>query len=201
MTFALTFDVTKQCTSGFFSFQSKGSDWSPGSELLSMIRQNCDIIQDPMLIPTLCLGVWVNASQREHWRVGSELRNVQQQTGLLSDYLRQQKAVEDTVNFDAIHRALILQHAYLTNSMSGFVADLGPATMSAIVRAEEYIQKHRIGNFDYDSTEDREYVEHMQVRAATELQHRQRMLDRINMYLQVVSAQTHSFTAHSTFPN
>lgn len=151
-----------------------------------MIKQNCDLVQDPMLIPTLCFGVWVNASQREHARVGSELRKVQQQTGLLSDYLRQQRVAEDTVNFDTIHRALVLQHAYLTNSMSGFVTDLGPATMNAIDQAERYMHEHRIGDLEYDSTEVREYVEHMQVRAATELQHRQRMLDRITMYLQVV---------------
>lgn len=186
MTLALTFNVTKRCTSGFFGFQTKQKGHTPGSELLSLILKNCDRVQDSMLIPALCFGVWVNTSQREHARVGNELRKIQQQTGLLGDYLRQHRVVEDTVNFDSIHGALVLQHAYLTNSMSGFVTDLGPATMNAIDRVEQYIQKQSVGDFEYDSTEVREYVEHMQIRAATELQHCQRMLDRIALYLQVV---------------
>jgi hypothetical protein len=105
----------------------------------------------------------------------------------MSNYLRQQKIVEDTINFDGVHRTLVLQHAYLTNGTSDFVLSLGPATMNAINRIEEYFDKNQTAGYKYDCAEIKQYVEHMQVRASTEMQHRQRMLDRITMYLQVVS--------------
>jgi hypothetical protein len=187
MTFALSFDSSTNTTSGFFGFQTSGKFVTPGQQLVSMIQDVPEQIQDPMLIPALCYGLWTDVIQGEHSNVALHLREVQEKTGLMHDYLRQQKVVEDTVNFDAVHRNLVLQHAYLTNGIADFVLALGPATMNAIQTIEAHFGAQSLTGFNYDSTEAREYVEHTQLRAETEMQHRQRMLDRINMYLQVVS--------------
>jgi ADP-ribose pyrophosphatase YjhB (NUDIX family) len=183
MTFALSFDSSTNTTSAFFGFQTSGTFATPGQQLVSMIQDVPEQIQDPMLIPALCYGLWTDIIQGEHSKVALHLREVQEKTGLMHDYLRQQKVIEDTVNFDAVHRNLVLQHAYLTNGIADFVLSLGPATINAI----QTIEAQSLSGFNYDSTEAREYVEHTQLRAGTEMQHRQRMLDRINMYLQVVS--------------
>lgn len=186
MTLALTFDPANQCTTGFYGFNIRHNYDTPGLELLLKIQQESDQIEDPMLIPALFYGTWIDAIQREHSTISLELRKVQEQTGLMSDYLRQHRIVEDVMNFDSVHRTLVLQHAYLTNGSSDFARRLGPATINAIDRIEEYYKSEPVG-YKYDCTEVREYVEHMQVRASTEMQHRQRMLERISMYLQVVS--------------
>lgn len=186
MTLALTFDPANRCTTGFYGFNIRPNYNTPGLELLDRIQQESDQIEDPMLIPALFYGTWIDAIQLEHSSISLELRKVQEQTGLMSDYLRQHRIVEDVMNFDSVHRTLVLQHAYLTNGSSEFVRRLGPATMNAVDRIEEYYENHQSIGYKYDSTEVREYVEHMQVRASTEMQHRQRMLDRISMYLQVV---------------
>ena len=189
MTLALTFDPANQCTTGFYGFNVRHNYATPGMELLFKIQQESDQIDDPMLIPALLYGTWVDTIQREHYSISLELRKVQEQTGLMGDYLRQHKIVEDVMNFDSVHRTLVLQHAYLTNGSTEFVRRLGPATLNAIDKIEEFFNKtsQTIVAFKYDCTEVRQYVEHMQVRASTEVQHRQRMLERISMYLQVVS--------------
>lgn len=187
MTIALTFDPAAQCTTGFYGFNMNPNYDTTGVELLVKIQQESDQIEDPLLIPVLFYGTWIDAIQREHGTIGRELRKVQEQTGLMSDYLRQHKIVEDVMNFDSVHRTLVLQHAYLTNGSSDFVRRLGPATMIAIDRVEAYYENQQPPGYKYDCTEVKQYMEHMQVRALTEMQHRQRMLDRISMYLQVVS--------------
>lgn len=186
MTLALTFDPATRSTRGFYGFQMRQNRSTPGLELLSMIQHESDQVEDPMLILALCYGVWINTIQREHGNISLQLRKVQEQTGLMGDYLRQHQIVESTINFDSVHRNLVLQHAYLTNGIADFVLSLGPATMNAINTIEEYFDENQTAGYKYDCAEIKQYVEHMQVRTSTEMQHRQRMLDRITMYLQVL---------------
>lgn len=165
-----------------------------------MIQHESDQVEDPMLILALFYGVWINTIQREHGNISLQLRKVQEQTGLMGDYLRQHQVVEDTINFDSVHRNLVLQHAYLTNGISDFVLSLGPSTMNAINRIEEYFDKNQTAGYKYECAEIKQYVEHMQVRTSTEMQHRQRMLDRITMYLQVVSLRLTKSPTRLTLP-
>ena len=156
-------------------------------DLFLQIQQKFSQIEDFMFIFALFYDIWIDAIQREHETISMALRKVQNQTGLMDDSLRQHRIVEDVMNFDTVHRTLVMQHAYLIKSSSDLVRRLGPATMNGIDRIEQYYEKNHHVGYRYDCTEVREYVEHMQVRASTEMQHRQRMLDRISMYLQVVS--------------
>ena len=121
MTLALTFDPVTRGTRGFYGFQMNRNRPTPGMELLDMIQHDSNQIEDPMLMPALFYCIWINNIQHQHNSIGREMRKVQKQTGLMSDYLRQQKLVENTINFDSVHRKLVSQHAYLTNGLSDFV--------------------------------------------------------------------------------
>lgn len=67
-----------------------------------------------------------------------------------------------------------MQNAYLTSGISDFVVSLGPANTQALGKADSFCAA--ISNCGYDRREVTAFVEHMQVRAGTEMQHRQRML-------------------------
>jgi hypothetical protein len=147
-----------------------------------------------MLMPALLFGIWADLLQREHGKVRMCLREVQKMTGMMSDYLRQHGVIEDIVNYDSIHQTLVLQHAYLTNGIAEFLRTFGPALASGLHRVERYFRKKQVKRalgsaFVYDSFDIRHYVDHVRVKADAELQHRQRILDRIGMYLQVVSQE------------
>jgi len=67
-----------------------------------------------------------------------------------------------------------MQHAYLTSGISDFVVSLGPVITQALGKADSFCAA--ISNCRYGRREVTVFVEHMQVRASTEMQHRQRML-------------------------
>lgn len=95
------------------------------------------------------------------------------------------------MNYDSVHQSIILQHAYLTNGIADFVKVLGPALTSGLDKLETHLgrkstQPVQPPSFVYDAFDIRQYVGHIRARADAELQQRQRMLDRIDMYLQVV---------------
>jgi hypothetical protein len=136
---------------------------------------------NPMVLPALSCSIWIDALNDEHGDISLTLPSFQDQTGLMEDYLQQKRIAEDVVNFDSVHRALIVQHAYLTNGISNFVVSFGPAITEALGKVDSFCAA--IPNCRYDGGEVTAFIEHMQVRASTEMQHRQRMLDRTSMYL------------------
>ena len=191
MTMVLSYNPRENTTTGFLGFQSSGPDVGLGRHLITMLKNLGSRASNPMLLPALSYGLWIDALNDEHGNIALALRSVQDQTGLMEDYLQQKRIAEDVVNFDSVHRALVVQHAYLTNGVADFVVSLGPAIFQALEKAESFCAA--ILDCRYDGEEVTAFVEHMRVRASTELQHRQRMLDRISMYLQVVSTiQYHS---------
>ena len=63
---------------------------------------------NPMLLPALSYSIWIDALNDEHGDIALTLRSVQDQTGLMEDSLQQKRIAEDVVNFDSVHRALIV---------------------------------------------------------------------------------------------
>ena len=185
-TMVLSYKPLQNTTTGFLGFQSTGPDAGLGRHIISMLKNLGSRAFNPMLLPALSYSIWIDALNDEHGDIAFTLRSVEDQTGLMEDYLQQKRIAEDVVNFDSVHRALIVQHAYLTNGISDFVVSFGPAIAEALGKVDSFCAA--IPNCRYDGGEVTAFVEHMQVRASTEMQHRQRMLDRISMYLQVVSA-------------
>lgn len=195
MTLALTYDLRSKTTTGFLGLEMNKLDATPGHHFLLKIRDTARFIGDPMLLPALFFSIWTDILVREHRNVAVRLRDVQEKTGLMSDYLRQRQMIEDRVNFDSVHRTLVLHHAYLTNGIADFVTAMGPAIAKGIHNIDRYSKRKQVKTllgpgFHFASQDTRQYVEHVQTGAQTELQHRLRMLDRISMYLQVVSAMS-----------
>lgn len=164
---------------------------TPGHRLLIEIRDAASRIQILLLLSALIFGIWADVLQREHGNISMRLQNVQKKTGLMSEYLRQHGVIEDIVDYDSLHQTLVLQHAYMTNGIADFLLAFGPALASGMDRVERNFSEKQVKKvlgpaFAYDSFDLRHYVDHVRVEVDTELQHRQRMLDRIGMYLQVV---------------
>jgi hypothetical protein len=185
MTMVLSYNPRNNASTGFLGFQSSGEEAGLGRHLITMLKNLGSRASNPMLLPALTYSIWIDALNDEHGDIALSLRSVQDQTGLMEDYLHQTRIAEDVVNYDSVHRILVVQHAYLTNGIADFVSSLGPTLFQALERVGDFCSA--IPNCRYDGKEVAAFVEHMQVRANTELQHRQRMLDRISMYLQVVS--------------
>lgn len=115
------------------------------------------------------------------------------------------KVADQPKKFEEVHGKIVLQHAYLTNGMSEFMAELFPSTVRAFERVKIIRFPVLFGQQTPVSRQQKlglheelvEYVNHMHVRARSELQHRERMLARLNIYLQVVSLHGWSISAIS----
>jgi hypothetical protein len=184
-TLALSFDPKERLTTGFLGFQAIKGYATPGVLLLEGIRDAATQIHDPMLIPTLMYDAWLKVLQHEQEKINSRLREVQEQTGLMSDYLRRQSLAQDSADYSAVHQTLIQQHAYLTNGMADFLSVFAPSLTRYVDKLEQHLRKVA-SPFPYDSFHIRQHLEDLHIRADADLQHRQRMLDRIGMYLQVL---------------
>jgi hypothetical protein len=124
------------------------------------------------------------------------LREIQSDIGLMDSYLQHpRKLVRPPVDSDALHRKVVTQHGFLTNGMSEFITELFPSTKSAmhtfrVLRSHPQLQQqHQITPEIEVMEELEEYIDHMHFRAKAELSHHDRMLSRMNLYLQVVSQE------------
>ena len=196
MTTALSFDATSNTTTGVLGFQHKRNEHhkTPGDLLLESIKYAGSYVNHPMLIPVLLFDAWVRTLQHEQRRMFNQLREVQKQTGLLHDYLRRQSTAQEVTRYDRAHQTVVEVHAYLTNGLADFVQNLAPGLMNCADKTKEHFRKiasqqqsqgnQRLQN--YDNADAKIYIEGLRIRAKSELQQRQRMLDRIAMYLQVL---------------
>jgi hypothetical protein len=188
MTMALSYKRSTSTTSGILGFRTGSNYPALGIRLIPTLKQVAMQVANPLLLPVIVYGLWTDHLHSEHITVGSHLRTIQRHTGLMDDYLRLSARVDDLVNFDGVHRELVMQHAYLTNGISHFVSSLGPATLSGLDKVKRFCStRQRFPQNPYDDSDLRSYVEHMQVKTSAALQHRERMLARIGMYLQVAS--------------
>lgn len=171
---------------------------SPGVQLLSRLRKLKGKSIDPMLMPALAAGLWVEYLHYGNYQSGKEVREIQNEIGLMPLYFqRQQKFIRQPMRFDEVHQKIVSQHAFLTTGIPEFIADLFPSTKNAMQTFRELRwpqqpqqQRQQQGPRDLaiESMEELDdYIDHMQVRARAELQHHDRMLNRMNVYLQVVS--------------
>jgi hypothetical protein len=154
-----------------------------------------------MLLPAFAAGVWVERLQLGNYKGATALRGIQDEIGLMGPYLNQTRqhfsemstgAVKQPIDLNSLHGKIVLQHGYLTSGVSEFLTDLFPSTCDAL-KEFKTLMYPQPGQLNRNSTaflmeqELNNYVEHMRIRANTELQHRNRMLDRMNVYFQVVS--------------
>jgi hypothetical protein len=90
-------------------------------------------------------------------------------------------------NYDKIHQVLVEQHARLTSGLSDFVEDLGKGCQAALSKIEASDIGKNILNGTTAHQELHAWVLQLELAAKFELQHRKRMLSRVDMQLKVVS--------------
>jgi len=189
MAMALSYDPLTNTTNGFLGFQNDPPESGFGRLLLTRLKDTATSSGNPLLLPALMYGLWIDALSQENSSVAVTLRReVQDKTGLMDEYLSHNILTDDPLNYDAVHRTLLVQHAYLTNGIADYVSRLGTALQNALDRLAPFCQV--IKDSRYDSSDVQDFIEDMNVRAEIQMEHRARMLDRISMYLQVVSSLT-----------
>jgi hypothetical protein len=187
---ALSYDPTIRMTTGFLGLTT--GQMSELLEILDMLKLNAT---HPILLPILMYSVCSTILGRQLQDVKQDIDYVQQQTGLLGNYLRsgrrtgpseKGKTVAEKPNYDALHKILVVQHARLTRGLSDFVADLGPACREAITKIEQSDTGISIISKTSAHKELQSYLSHLETGARFELQHRERMLSRVDIQLKVV---------------
>ena len=92
---------------------------------------------------------------------------------------------EEKLNYDEIHQVLV--DARLTSGLSDFVEDLGKGCQAALSKIEASDIGKNILNSTTAHQELHSWVLQLELAAKSELQHRKRMLSRVDMQLKVVS--------------
>lgn len=181
MTLVLSHDPESRVTSGFF-----GYTLDEGDEIVSMMKKSAHLVLHPLLIPALIHSTWFKIMFDQYAQIHRQMRSVQQRTGVMKRYLNEgrskmrkfDKMTQE--NHDDIHETIVEQHAYLSTALSDFVGNLGPATTEAMetVRKLNPAAYHEYGL--------QAYVGHWTMRVERELEHREQLLKRIDVQIQVV---------------
>jgi hypothetical protein len=185
MSMVLSHDPTTNTTSGFLGFQNDPPGSGFGAMLLSRLANTGSSCGNPLLLPALTYSLWIDALSQENSSVAVALRReVQDRTGLMDEYLSSQRLTDDPLNYDAVHRTLLVQHAYLTNGIADYVSGLGSALDTVLTTLDATCTA--LPDSHYDDSDVAPFIQDMHVRAKTQMEHRARMLERITMYLQVL---------------
>jgi hypothetical protein len=184
MTLVLSYDPSSQITSGFFGYTR-----DEGDDIISALKKSAHLTLHPLLIPALIHSTWFKIMSDQYSAVTRRMRQVQKDTGLLNDYLgghAQYRPQTDTflqltpAEHNAIHKTLIEQHAYLTTALSDFVGNMGPSTAKGLAAFDEI---NPVPRRDYGLPA---YVSYWNVRVGRELEHREQLLKRVDVQIQVV---------------
>ena len=181
-TLALRFDPKQKSTLGFLAFQI-ATDESPGFQLLQKLKDAPYLINDPMILMLILSDIWVKVLQGKHVIIYHNLLNIQHGRGLRGPYPRRNEAERNETDINSLHHIILLQHTYLINSITDFVSTLRSLLASILNKIKNHINaRQSVGN-GYNYFYAKQYVEYLKLQANTEIAHRQRILDRIEVYL------------------
>ena len=191
---ALAYDPRSRTTSGVVCLQQ--GDLVPEAIFLNFFQALEDVkaqVTNPLLVPILLYGRWVALLGANYHQAADSirmnLRPVLSKAGL--DFDRSCEAttrIPGREEFDQLHREIVRQHRGLTGATADFVSILGEANLKALTKVEQFRTRHNVEIGHDDDPDDLcYYVKHMQMKTQVEIQHRDRLLRRLTMYLQVVS--------------
>jgi Dihaem cytochrome c len=191
MTLVLSHDPRTRITSGFF-----GHTLDEGDEIISTLKKSAHLALHPLLIPALIHSAWFKIMFDQYAHIHGEMRSVQERTGVMKKYLNEgrknhrkqgrskmrkfDKLTGTQSDHDDIHETIVEQHAYLSTALSDFVSKLGPAIMEGL----EDVRK--LNPASYNDLGLEKYVKHWKMRIDRELEHREQLLKRIDVQIQVV---------------
>ncbi|ERF70853.1 hypothetical protein EPUS_02375 [Endocarpon pusillum Z07020] len=181
MTLVLSHDPRKKNTSGFFGYTQ-----DEGDKVLATLKKSAHLALHPLLIPALIHSAWFKIMFDQYAQTHRELRLVQQNTDfmvmLLNDGRSQMSNFDREIRNtnDSIRRAMIEQHAQLSTALSDFVGKLG----SALAEGLELVRKlYPAAYKDYGLEA---YIKHWISRTERQLEHREQLLKRIDVQIQVL---------------
>ena len=191
-TAALSYNPRTSTTTGFVGLQlahNRGTNLALHS-LFEALEDVSDEATNPLLVPTVLYGRWVTILGAEHRyvfdRIGQDLRPLMKEAGI--DYEGSSGEEDHEPNqekYEQMVRVIIGQIRYLTSTTASFVSRSGPAIFAALDSVKDFRARYGIDVEDHDDL--RSYVDHLNMRVDIEQQHRERLISRLDIYLQVVS--------------
>ena len=174
------------------------------SEIFDVLGHLRPLASHPLLLPISLYWVCSQILRRDMRAVHEKMDKVQSDTGLLKKYLRvngmnipsapgqAEGGAKQSRTHAEIHGDIVEQHALLTRGLSEFTDELGQSCRSALEqleRLEQPDQPTAYGGLFFDKKAHLELdrlLTHTEIGTKYELKHRERMLSRVNMQLQVL---------------
>lgn len=160
------------------------------SNLIPQLKASAEKAFHPLLLPSLSLGMWQNILQTQQDRVHNTLTGIQYSTGLMRGYLHDVRqdpgANTPAQDYGTVHAQIVTQHAFLTTALSNFVKAFGIELHRAFdaTHRDENSESSQISDVHSDLIL---FVSYLRSKIATELEHREILLGKVQMQLQVVS--------------
>jgi hypothetical protein len=167
--------------------------------VLEVVDDLKSLASHPLLLPIALYWVCSQILRRDMQSVHQKMEQVQIETGLLKNYLRvdcpkastttatgAEKSTDQAPTLTEIHEVIVVQHALLTRGLAEFTEELGQSCRSTLDDLDLLSEQGKIG-IDKDAhLELRNLLAHTEISMKYELHHRNRMLSRVDMQLQVL---------------
>jgi len=200
MTLVLSYDPQSNITCGYLGYITTISDRRRSRRssllqpLLADLRSAAQHASHPLLLPILGFGLWCEILRNEHTRIDRELKGVARNTDLVREYFYgvEEERMEPTNSKEledrhmTMHQKLAEQHLYLTGQTGTFVEALSDTAVTILRDVEQSIPDRHTTTIEAGRGL-KTYMLHIQERAKAELKHKERLLSRLDMQLQIVS--------------
>jgi Mg2+ and Co2+ transporter CorA len=213
MVLSTTYNFEQSLTTAYLGFDAEG----PASAFIDALKKAPERASHPMLLPILLTRLWVNHMRSQTELYGGKLGRLQDRIGLAQQYRSIQgntlSAMMDVESrrFDKlrpIHEHIIELHNLMTNGTAKFMQTMVQSTLDVLKVFEEKNLALRAGQasvpsdmqtFTDYSNDFRDYLEVMQARVQTEMNHRTRYLERVQLLLQVMHSLMQQDLAEQTW--
>ena len=160
--------------------------------ILNTIKDLPKYAGEPLILPSVICDTFIQRHRRQLQDVHTIISQVQQDTGLLDRFLLDRVLQLSNSNgpvrqhtFDDMHKMLVEQHARLTNGVATFIRRLCDSLVQAWT--ELNLRKTHGGHPSDAMLRDFKcYFQRLRLNMEEEEEHRQRLLQRIDMQLKVL---------------
>lgn len=201
MTLVLSYDPKSNITCGYLGYTNTitkpGTAQRPSmlQPILADLRSAAQHASHPMLLPILSFGLWCEILRNEFSRVDRKLKRVADDTNLMREYFfgygenvkKPSKPEDVEAQHSEMHQILADQHFYLTGQTGTFIEALSDSATAIFTRVQAIIPNQHVTTFDA-GTGLKTYLQHVQEGAKVEMKHKERLLSRLDMLLQIVSS-------------
>ena len=146
----------------------------------------------PLLLPALIYSAYCSKLRYQLLQVRDQIDTVQEETGQVlkmsasgkEPTAQSENASQNT--YESLHKTLVEQHARLTNGLSDFIAELGPACEKALSTIEVADPHISVIGKTAAHVDVKLFVSILLTAARFDWQNRERLLGRVSIQLQVV---------------